>query len=90
MSDRRATIDGMLSDADRALLDLEARFYRLPGAKEQAIHDELGMTATRYYQRLMALTDRREAWEYAPAVVKRLRAATTRQQDQRLLGLSVK
>jgi Protein of unknown function (DUF3263) len=36
-----------LPDADKALLDFAARWYRFPGAQEQAMRDELGMSDVR-------------------------------------------
>ena len=62
-----------LTDVERAMLDLEGGTWRVPGLKEQAIKDRFGMTSTRYYQRLNSLLSRREAWEYAPTTVSRLR-----------------
>lgn len=62
-----------LTDADRALLDFAARWYRHPGAQEQAMRDELGIGATTYWRRLNDLLDRPEAAAYAPTTVGRLR-----------------
>lgn len=63
----------MLSDQDRAILDVESRFWRHAGVKEDHVRAHLGLTPLTYYQRLNALLDRREALEYAPAVVRRVR-----------------
>jgi hypothetical protein len=62
-----------LTGAERALLDFAARWYRYPGAQEQAMRDELGLSATTYWRRVNALIDRPEALAYAPTTVKRLR-----------------
>lgn len=62
----------MLTDDDRAILDLETRWWRYAGAKEAAIRT-LGYTPTRYYQRLNHLIDTEPALSYAPATVNRLR-----------------
>jgi hypothetical protein len=59
-----------LNDQDRALLDIESRFWRHQGPKEQAAR-ELGLTPIRYYQRLNALLDSADAWEYAPLAMSR-------------------
>lgn len=67
-----------LSDRDRAILDFEKKWWRYPGAKEQAIRDHLGMPATRYYQLLNALLDRPEALGYDPILVRRLRRLRAR------------
>jgi hypothetical protein len=37
---------------DRAVLELESRFYRHAGAKAKAIAETFGCTEARYYQRL--------------------------------------
>lgn len=64
----------MLTDTDRAVLDLEARHWRYAGTKEAAIRAELGLTATRYYQRLAHLATTAEAHAHAPLVCARVRA----------------
>jgi hypothetical protein len=61
-----------LSEQDRAILDLEAKWFRHAGSKEQAIF-ELGMPATRYYQRLNRLIDSPDAVRHYPTTVNRLR-----------------
>ncbi|OIV37072.1 hypothetical protein BIV57_12975 [Mangrovactinospora gilvigrisea] len=63
----------MLTDRERAVLALEGRTFRGPGAKERAIREELGMSPTRYFQVLNALLDREEALAHAPVLVNRLR-----------------
>jgi len=62
-----------LTDRDRAVLALERRYWRTPGAKEQAIREQLGLSPTRYYQLLNGLLDRPEALAHAPVLVNRLR-----------------
>lgn len=62
-----------LTDRDRAILTFEDRFYRFAGVKEQAIRDELGISATRYYQLLNGLLDDPEALAAAPVTVSRCR-----------------
>lgn len=69
-----------LSDRDRAILEFEKKWWRYPGAKEQAIRDDLGMPATRYYQLLNALLDRPEALVHDPVLVRRLRRLRSRRQ----------
>ena len=73
-----------MTDLDRLILDIEGRLYRHPGAKAQAIHDETGLTETRYYQRLNRLLDTEAALEAAPVTVnrlRRLRAARSRERS---------
>ena len=75
MSHPPPTVPGMadLTDDDRALLTFAGRLYRQSGAREQAIRDELGLTGTRYHQRLDQLLDRPEALVVEPMLVRRLR-----------------
>ena len=69
-----------LSERDLRILAFEARGWRSPGAKEQAISDVLGFPATRYYQLLNELIDKPEALAADPVLVKRLRAQRARRQ----------
>jgi hypothetical protein len=61
-----------LSDGDRALLEFEKQRWQHSGAKETAIRDLFGLTATAYHQRINALIDRPEAYAADPVLVKRL------------------
>jgi len=62
-----------LTDRDRAVLALEARPWRTPGAKEAAIREELGLAPVRYYQLLNGLLDRPAALAHDAPLVNRLR-----------------
>ncbi|MGE5290413.1 MAG: DUF3263 domain-containing protein [Micromonosporaceae bacterium] len=62
-----------LSDQDMRMLAFERRWWRYPGAKEQAIRETFHMPAARYYQRLNELIDRPAALAFDPILVKRLR-----------------
>jgi hypothetical protein len=55
------------------ILAFEARWWKYPGAKEQAIRELFDMSATRYYQVLNALIDKPAAMAADPMLVKRLR-----------------
>ncbi|GGO20790.1 hypothetical protein GCM10010116_41780 [Microbispora rosea subsp. aerata] len=80
-----------LSDRDREMLAFERRWWRYAGAKEQAIREAFGISATRYYQLLGALIDRPEALEHDPMLVKRLRrmrAGRRRDRAARRSGLN--
>jgi Protein of unknown function (DUF3263) len=82
--------DAPLSDRDRAILTLERQWWRYAGAKEQAIRDLFGMSATRYYQVLNSLLDSPAAMATDPMLVKRLRrvrAARQRARSARRLGI---
>jgi hypothetical protein len=74
---------------DREMLAFERQWWRYAGAKEAAIREKFGMSATRYYQVLNALVDRPEALAVDPLLVRRLRrmrAARQRQRSGRVLG----
>jgi hypothetical protein len=72
-----------LSERDISVLAFERGTWRTAGAKEQAIADNLGITATRYYQLLNELIDTAEALKFDPVLVKRLRAQRARRQRMR-------
>ncbi len=81
-----------LSDRDRELLRFERQWWKFAGAKEQAVREQFGMSATRYYQVLNALIDQPAALAYDPLLVKRLRrlrAARQRARSARRLGIDV-
>jgi hypothetical protein len=69
-----------LSERDMRVLAFERGTWRSAGAKEQAIAEVLGITATRYYQLLNELIDSPEALRFDPTLVKRLRAQRARRQ----------
>ena len=72
-----------LSEHDMRLLAFERGTWRTAGAKEQAISEVLGISATRYYQLLNELIDSPEALKFDPVLVKRLRAQRARRQRMR-------
>lgn len=74
---------GGLSRRDREILVFEQKWWKYAGAKEQAVRELFGMSATRYYQVLNALVDRPEALAYDPMLVKRLRRLRTSRQRAR-------
>src|SRR6516165_2410300 len=69
-----------LSERETRVLAFERHWWRQPGAKEQAISDQLGLSATRYYQMLNELIDRPEAMVADPVLVKRLRRQRSRRE----------
>lgn len=87
---RAAAADGVGSGApegtgltalEHAILRFEKQRWRHVGAKEQAVRDTFGLSATRYYQAINALIDRPEALAAEPLLVGRLlrrRAALSR------------
>src|SRR3954467_6277598 len=79
-----------VSERDQQILAFERQWWRYAGAKEQAVRDLFGMSATRYYQVLNALIDSPAALEADPMLVKRLRrvrAARERARSARRLGI---
>lgn len=71
-----------MTELDLAILDLERAWFRYSGSKANAIAD-LGMSETRYYQRLNALIDMPEAMERDPLTVKRLQRLRNARRWQR-------
>ncbi|MDO3684781.1 DUF3263 domain-containing protein [Micromonospora sp. C28ISP2-4] len=67
-----ATPDG-LTERERRILAFEAQWWKHAGAKEQAIRDTFGLSATRYYQLLNALLDQPAALAAEPVLIGRLR-----------------
>lgn len=62
-----------MTDGDRRLLDFAARRFSSPGAHAAAVRAELGLSVTRYWQRVGALLDDEDALAHAPTTVHRLR-----------------
>lgn len=65
-----------LTDQQRAILDIERRFWRTAGAKDDAIR-ALGLTPVRYYQVLNRLLDDPAALAADPQTVNRARRLRT-------------
>jgi hypothetical protein len=74
---------GGLSDRDRSILALERHWYKYPGAKEQVIREQFGMSAVSHYQILNALIDTEAALAHDPMLIKRLRRMRTTRQRAR-------
>nr|WP_092657026.1 DUF3263 domain-containing protein [Actinopolymorpha singaporensis] len=72
-----------LCERDQQIISFERQWWKYAGAKEQAIRDQFGMSATRYYQVLNALIDRPEALAFDPLLVKRLRRLRSSRQRAR-------
>jgi Protein of unknown function (DUF3263) len=91
-SGQTASAADELSERDQQILGFERLWWKYAGAKEQAIRDQFGMSATRYYQVLNVLIDRADALAFDPLLVKRLRrlrAARQRQRSARRLGIEL-
>jgi len=74
---------GGLSRQEHELLAFERQWWRYAGAKEQAIREQFGISATRYYQILNDVIDRPEALATDPMLVKRLRRLRSGRQRAR-------
>nr|WP_269086110.1 DUF3263 domain-containing protein [Actinopolymorpha cephalotaxi] len=72
-----------LGERDQQIISFERQWWKYAGAKEQAIRDQFGMSATRYYQVLNALIDRPDALAFDPLLVKRLRRLRSSRQRAR-------
>lgn len=60
------------------MLDLAGERWNYAGSLEQTVRDEFGISLTRFWQIVNRLCDTREALEYSPTVVNRLRRLRTR------------
>jgi hypothetical protein len=86
-----ATQSAELSERDLQILEFERQWWKYAGAKEQAVRELFGMSATRYYQVLNALIDTPAAMAADPMLVKRLRrmrASRQRARSARRLGMN--
>ncbi|NDK92336.1 DUF3263 domain-containing protein [Gordonia desulfuricans] len=72
-----------LSRREHDILSFERQWWKYAGAKEEAIKELFGLSATRYYQLLNALVDRPEALAADPMLVKRLRRLRASRQKAR-------
>lgn len=71
---RPSTVEGPgLTERETQILAFERQWWRHAGAKEQAIRDTFGLSATRYYQLLNGLLDNPVALRLDPMLVRRLR-----------------
>ncbi|MFD6177395.1 MULTISPECIES: DUF3263 domain-containing protein [unclassified Isoptericola] len=75
--------EGDLTDRDREILAFERQWWKYAGAKEQAVRELFGLSATRYYQVLNALIDSPAALAHDPMLVKRLRRMRSTRQRAR-------
>ena len=70
----------MLSERDRAVLDFERSWWLLPGPKDRAIEEHLGMSAARFYTVLRTLLDEPDAMNYDPLTIRRLQKVRSARQ----------
>jgi hypothetical protein len=62
-----------MTDDERRMLDLAGQRWNYAGSLEQRVRDEFGISLTRFWQRVNALIDTKEALAYSPVTVNRLR-----------------
>ena len=82
-------VHSSLSDTEREILAFERQWWKYAGAKETAVRELFGMSATRYYQVLNSLINSEAALAADPMLVKRLRRlrdARQRERSARHLG----
>ena len=70
--DGQAAHSRELTSRETAMLAFERAWWRRGGVKEEAIREEFGISAARYYQLLGALIDSPAALFEDPMLVKRL------------------
>lgn len=75
--------DDGLTRREHDILAFERQWWKYAGAKEDAIKELFGLSATRYYQVLNALVDTPEALAADPMLVKRLRRVRASRQKAR-------
>lgn len=79
-----------LDERQLRVLAFEARAWQQPARKAEAIRDEFGISATRYYRILGELIDSPAALRHDPMLVKRLqrmRSARAEARTRRSLSL---
>lgn len=75
-----------LTDTERDILAFEHHWWKHPGAKEQAIKDLFGLSATRFHQVVTNLLDRPAALAHDPVLVARLRRLREQRRAERRAG----
>ena len=75
-----------LGERDKAILDFERTWWRLPGPKEVAIRERFAISGTRYYELVQDLLDDADALAYDPLLVRRLRRVRDRRRRARWEG----
>lgn len=62
----------MLTDQEKAMLDLAAEHFKYAGSADTAAMERFGMTPTRFWQEMNRLIETEAAVAYRPASVQRL------------------
>lgn len=66
-----------LTVEDQALLAFECAWWTQDGPKSDRIRVDLGISSSTFYKRLAELIDTREAFEFDPLLILRLRRRNT-------------
>jgi hypothetical protein len=72
-----------LTEREQLVLDIEQGWWLCSRTKEQAIRQQLSCSPATYYATLRRLTGLKEAYEYNPLVVARLRKKATERRRAR-------
>jgi len=75
-----------LNGREQSILDFERGWWLVPGSKEVAIREVLGVSPGSYYRVLRDLLDDPAALEYDPLTVKRLRRRRDLRRRERVEG----
>jgi hypothetical protein len=75
-----------LSARERAVLDFEREWWKLPGRKNIEIRARFAMSSSSYYRMLHALLERPEAGAYDPLTVLRVRKRREQARRVRIEG----
>lgn len=62
----------MLTDTQKAMLDLAGQTFKYAGSLEDQAKQQFGLTPTRYWQEVNRLIQTEPALAYRPALVQRL------------------
>lgn len=74
-----------LTDDEKELLALAGAQMPLRGQREHAMHEQLGLSPTRFWQRVNVLLDDVRALEHDPPLIYRLRRIRDRRRPERRL-----
>lgn len=66
-------LTGMLTEKQKAMIDLAGEHFKHAGSLDSAAMERFGMTPTRYWQEMNRLIGTEAAVAYQPASVRRLR-----------------
>lgn len=62
-----------LTELEQEIIALEKKRWKYPAAKEQAIREQVGLSAIAYYQKLNKMIDDPRVIAHEPALTRRLR-----------------